>query len=1317
MNKRRRLLSIVIVAGLVIGLVVIIAAGVLHSRAFHRYVLAKIEQVASQKTGGRVRVGDFQLHLAGLRVDFYRLVLHGSEPASAPPLLRVEHLVAGVKVVSLWRRQFSLYEVLIDQPAINLTVDQARHANLPTPPPSKPGTKPTNIFDLAIGRFAVSQGVLNYNDRHVPLDGEIRDLAAEIGFDSARTEYRGTLSYRVGRIHFGNLAPVPTSLHLRFGATASTLTVNSVTLTSGKTTLSASGRVQNYSNPSASASYHATISTADVAPILNTSILPAGEVAIDGQLQYQSRADHPLIENLSTAGGFRSASLVSELPQARAEARAVAGTYRLSDGALTTKLSGHVMGGTVTAALDLTHLAARPQGHLTATASDLSLGALGAASDTQPLERAALTGSVNANAEGVWEGSIENLTLRADATISGSAPVPSATPAAPTEIPINGALHAVYDGRSGTIALRNTDLATRHLTLNLEGTAGKQSSLAIKANCSDLAELDSLATVIRRALASGHAGSSPIVPVGVAGSASFTGQLRGSATALHLMGQLASNRLQYRNTTLSLVKANIALSPSLASLDQGELRTSTGGQLHFNASVGLKHWAYTPQSPMQLNMTAANLEVAPLAQLAHLHYPIAGTLAAQVAAHGSQSELVGQGSASLTQASMWGQPIQNFTVHFQGAGKTLDANLQVVTLAGAASGRLTYDFAKRSYDAQLSVPGLQIEKLQAVDARNLPVTGIVTLSATGEGTLDDPQLTATIATPTLLVSGQKLDGLAIHAAVAHQQATFTLISAVEGAAVDGRGTVSLKADFPAQATLDVRNVALGPILAAFVPQAPPGLSGRSELHGSLHGPLRQPEQIEAQVELPVLELAYKSYNLRNDGPIRAAYHTGVVSLSQCALKGTDTDLHLQATVPLAQAQELKATANGQVNLHLLQLVDPDWDATGRLDLNLNAAGALSRPDVNGTVRLSNVALEPPNAILGVQNLNATLKVKNGRVDVQELKGEAGGGTFIAEGFASYQPAVQYNLALTLQKVRLRYPVGTRAILDGNISLTGSGGAALMNGQVMINRFSLTKEFDLTTFTDQFSQTPSASGSSSFAQNIKLNVALRSASTMALASNKLSVQGTVNLTVRGTLANPVILGRTNITGGEVFFNGNRYVVQSGVIEFVNPVETQPVVNLLVTTTINQFNLTARFVGPLDRLNTTYTSDPPLAPVDIINLIATGQTTEAASTTSTSPQSVVAGQLTSQLSNRVEKLAGISSLTIDPQVGGAGGNGVGRLAVQQRVTRNLFFTFSTDLTTSTGDIVQVEYQATKRYALSTIRDQNGGYTVEVKVHKSF
>jgi translocation and assembly module TamB len=116
------------------------------------------------------------------------------------------------------------------------------------------------------------------------------------------------------------------------------------------------------------------------------------------------------------------------------------------------------------------------------------------------------------------------------------------------------------------------------------------------------------------------------------------------------------------------------------------------------------------------------------------------------------------------------------------------------------------------------------------------------------------------------------------------------------------------------------------------------------------------------------------------------------------------------------------------------------------------------------------------------------------------------------------------------------------------------------------------------------------------------------------------------------------------------------------------------------------------------------------------LISGRTVEAAQANPSTPQSVVASQIGGQVSNQLQKLTGVSSLTIDPQIGGHGNPG-SQLAVQQRVTKNLFFTFATDVTKTQGQTVQVEYQATRRYSISAIRDQSGGYEVEIKAHKTF
>ena len=541
-------------------------------------------------------------------------------------------------------------------------------------------------------------------------------------------------------------------------------------------------------------------------------------------------------------------------------------------------------------------------------------------------------------------------------------------------------------------------------------------------------------------------------------------------------------------------------------------------------------------------------------------------------------------------------------------------------------------------------------------------------------------------------------------------------SSVSSAYIQARGAVNLNPDYDATANIDTRAVDLGPLLASYLPRHGQNMRGETELHAWLKGPLKRPERLEAHLEIPTLSLGYQSVQIANAAPIRIDYRGGTVTMERVELKGTGSDLQLAAVVPVAGDGTLRATATGNVDLHILQLLNPTLESSGQVKLDVGAQGTRARPDIHGLVQVIDGAFQTPDAPLGAEKVNAKLELQKDRVDITSFTAQTGGGTVTAQGSVAYQSAVRFNVALSGKEVRLRYPEGVRAILNSNLALNGTPDSAVLTGQVLIDRLSFTESFDLATFADQFTG-PSSPPSEGMTRNIKLDVALKSAQEMGLSSNQLSIQGSADLQVRGTVAEPVILGRTNVTGGELFFNDRRYQVQSGVIQFVNPVRTEPVVNLSATTTVDQFNINLNFIGPIDRLRTSYTSDPPLPPVDVINLLFTGKTTEAAAANPSTPQSVVAGQLAGQVSSRVGKLVGISSLTIDPQIGGNQRNPGARLAIQQRVTKNLFFTFATDVSSTQGQVVQVEYQVTRKYSLSAVRNQNGGYSLQAKIRKRF
>jgi len=260
------------------------------------------------------------------------------------------------------------------------------------------------------------------------------------------------------------------------------------------------------------------------------------------------------------------------------------------------------------------------------------------------------------------------------------------------------------------------------------------------------------------------------------------------------------------------------------------------------------------------------------------------------------------------------------------------------------------------------------------------------------------------------------------------------------------------------------------------------------------------------------------------------------------------------------------------------------------------------------MRVNDVSLATSQASLGVEKWNGTLDIGSDRIQISDLKGQMGAGQVSIGGSVAYRPSLQFNIVVQGQSIRLRYPEGLRTSLDTNLAFSGTTKASTLNGRVLIDSLSFAPEFDLAKFADQFSTGTTTPSQPGFADTVKLAVSVQSKEGLSAISSQVSIGGRVNLQVGGTAASPVLMGRTSLTSGELFYRNVRYELQRGVITFDDPNQTHPVMNVSVTTTVEQYNLTLTMRGPLDRLTVSYASDPPLASADIINLIARGKTTQ-------------------------------------------------------------------------------------------------------------
>ena len=258
-------------------------------------------------------------------------------------------------------------------------------------------------------------------------------------------------------------------------------------------------------------------------------------------------------------------------------------------------------------------------------------------------------------------------------------------------------------------------------------------------------------------------------------------------------------------------------------------------------------------------------------------------------------------------------------------------------------------------------------------------------------------------------------------------------------------------------------------------------------------------------------------------------------------------------------------------------------------------------------------------------MNGTLVFNQNRLEVEHLAGRVGGGQVNFSGYITYGTTIGFDLKSSGTDIRFRYG-GVSVTADQNLQLNGTLKSSTLAGEITITRFAQIPSMDVTpAFVSQPVEVPNPT---SPLNNLRLDVRIVSAPELTVQTSLAKLSGDVDLRLRGTGSRPVLLGRINIAEGDINLNGTKYHLDRGDITFANPIRIDPILDMEATTRVRDFDITIGLHGTLEKLTTTYRSDPPLSSDDIIALLAFGRTQEegyAASATSTSGLGAGAGNL--------------------------------------------------------------------------------------------
>jgi len=1346
-----------------------VAAWYMTTDSFQAYVRARIVAEIEKATGGRVELGTYHTIPFRLQAEIRGLTIHGTESVDDVPLVHADRVVARIRIISLLETEFGFKSIVIERPVIHLIVHPDGSTNIPVPKVQRASTKTPveELFALSIRNLQVRGGNFLWNDQATPFDFDVNNVSTDMTYSFLRGRYESTLN--LGRVssRYRDFQPFSWTAAARFNLSKNEVEVSALKVDTGRSHIDASGRVRDFANPVISADYKGAVDLAELAFITRQKELRAGFVDINGKGTWTA-------EKFASEGKFALKNFEYRDDQVSLRDATLNSDFSLNDRQLKlSKAQGRLLGGSITGEAEITNwltatgfdgasgVPARRTGEtpispksaseskehgtkqsakererakekkseeqkgvLRVRLKDISAGALAAAISTRqyPLDHLNLAGSADGTVDARWTGSLSHSEADFAVTLAPPAKLRDG------QIPVTANARGTYRAYADELELAQLDLATRATQVHANGKLAGTSTLQISASTSDLAELQPLIVALR--------GPSRL-PVALHGSAHFTGAASGKVSSASLSGHLqvldfdsilpATSRTPEQKVHWDTLAADIQISPRVLAVRRASaVHGDTTAQ--FDVSANMTRGSFTPSDAFTAHIDLHNADIAEVQAIAGYNYPVRGKANLTLQASGTRAQPHAEGHLQVADAIVYGQPLHEFEsdLRVNGSEASLN-NMHVAYYDSQASGGGAYDLDTHTYHFNLTGKNFDLTRIPRLQTTRVPVEGRVDFTAQGSGTKDTPVINANILVRDLTLDHERAGNLNIDAVSEGETIHLTARSEFEHAQFNLDGTVQADDDYPADLTVRFNHFDLDSIFREYLNGRIGGHSGVTGVV-QVRGPLRKPRDLTVTANLDGFDVTVDEVALKNEGPIKLSMAQEMVRVEQFRIVGENTNFSAHGTASLAGGNDLDLAGEGHLNLQLIQTLNSNFTSSGQVDLSLAVTGPMADPLLQGKVNVSHGSLAYADLPSGLSDMNGTLTFSKNRLQIDNLTAHSGGGIITLTGGATtYQGQINFDFSANGEDVRLRYPPGVSSTANADLRFYGTREGSTLSGDVTITKLAVTPGFDFAAYAASSSQSVVVPPATSPLYRVKLDVHVVTAPDLQMQTAIANLSGDADLRLRGTAAKPALLGRVEVLEGEINFNGAKYRLERGEVLFQSPVSIKPVLDLQATTRVRDYDITVSINGDTSKpLSVKYRSDPPLPEADIVALIAVGQTREQSAQMAQSGDSafsqtasnlILSEALNATVSNRVQKLLGISKIKIDPQGLSTETNPTRgpQVTIEQQISNNFTLTYSQNVSQASQQIIQGEYYVRRNVSIVGTRDQNGVVSFDVKIRQ--
>jgi translocation and assembly module TamB len=755
--------------------------------------------------------------------------------------------------------------------------------------------------------------------------------------------------------------------------------------------------------------------------------------------------------------------------------------------------------------------------------------------------------------------------------------------------------------------------------------------------------------------------------------------------------------------------------------------------------------------PTNADANIANLPVERMLAIAkRADIPVRGSLSGTAHFSGTAKNPEGNVDLELARAVVYDEPIDRMRTRVVYLAQSVDVP-QLEIVAGGSRIELTakYDHPAGNLQqgtAQFSVNSSRIDltRIRNVQRMRAGLGGTLQLTANGAGAVREgsprilfSRLNANVAANGIAIQGKNFGNLTLTAnTAAGDRLNFALESNLADAAIRGSGNAQLNGDYPIDAQVTFNNVLYTHVRELLGPVGgkESDFEGATDGQITMSGPATKTDQLRGSLRLTKLNLTTtpsvgKPIAITNQGPLAVTLENGAVRIQNAHLTGPQTDIEIGGTASLQGP--LNMTLNASADLGVLPSFDQEIYSSGKVLLGTTVRGTMSKPLVNGQLTLEDASLNYSGMTNGISKANGVVAFNGNNATIRNLTAESGGGKITLGGFVGFTDVVRLGVRATVSNVRMRVQEGVSVVAGAELRLTGTTNASTVSGTVTVNQVTWNPQSDIgSLLTRAAPPVQSPSTPSPLLDNMKLDVRVQTAGLAVQAALAQNLRADADLRVRGTAAEPGVSGRVTINEGQLVFFGATYTVNNGAISFFNPIRIEPILDINLETQAKGVAVNLRVTGPIDNMNLSYTSNPPLQFQEIVQLLASGKTpTSDPTLLASQPQqpaqsfqqmgesAIVGKALADPVSSRLQRVFGVSQFKIDPSFAAGSGTPTARLTLQQQVTSNLTFTYTSALDDPNGQIIKIEWAFNPQWAAVANRDQNGIFSINFFYKRQF